>query len=252
MSPSTAAHSFKVNDPRLVAPDNPAGIEWVEVPAGEFLYGEIQQPLSLPGFLIARYPVTQLQYQRFIDANPAHPVPQGGFWESDQAWDTDSRRHLPGRSDHPVVLVSWEDAQAFCQWARCRLPTEQEWEKAARGSDGRSFPWGEGWSMGRHCNSGAGFPGSAPVDAYPLGASPYGVFDMAGNTAEITGSLYGDETISFQVDTDSFHKLETSGAYVLRGSSWSIDLDWRVYNRVWIFPHIVGETTGFRCARSLE
>jgi hypothetical protein len=87
---------------------------------------------------------------------------------------------LPGKPSHPVVLVTWDDAQAFCKWAKCRLPTEDEWEKAARGTDGCIYPWGDDWVDGKYCNTAdAGIGGTTPVDMYPAGVSPYGVWNMS-------------------------------------------------------------------------
>jgi formylglycine-generating enzyme required for sulfatase activity len=91
-----------------------------------------------------RAPVTQAQYQTFIDANPNYPVPyRDESWAKPYNWDKAKRRHPVDKSNHPVVLVSWNDAQTYCQWAGVRLPTEEEWEKAARGTDGREYPWGD-------------------------------------------------------------------------------------------------------------
>ncbi len=149
------------------------GIEMVTIPAGEFLYGKKTERVYLPEYQLARAPVTNAQYEAFVDAS-GYRAP--GHW---------SKGEIPeGKEDHPVVNVSWHDAQAFCEWTGCRLPAEQEWEKGARGTDGRAYPWGDGWEDGR-CNSlEAGFEDTTPVDRYPNGASPYGLLDMAGNVWE--------------------------------------------------------------------
>jgi formylglycine-generating enzyme required for sulfatase activity len=165
--------------------DNPAGIEWVQIPAGEFLYGEGYEPryryIDKP-FLIGMYPVTNTQYKLFLDANPAHKVPKH--------WESEARTYPQDKADHPVVHVSWYDAIAFCKWAYCRLPTIFEWEKAARGEDGRTYPWGEDWVKGKFCNSSdEDIRDTTPVDAYPEGVSPYGVWDMAGNVWEWTETV---------------------------------------------------------------
>jgi len=209
------------------APDNPAGIEWVEIPAGEFLYGEEQtrQFIRKP-YLIGKFPVTNEQYKRFLDAHPAQEPPED--------WDTEQRTFPPGKERHPVVNVSWNDAQAFCRWAKCRLPTEQEWEKAARGTDGRAYPWGDDWVDGQYCNSvEAGNGRTTPVDDYSEGVSPYGVWDMSGNVWEWTASKY---------DNDQ---------YVLRGGSWSHNGDGvRAADRFGDGPTDWNSNLGFRCSRS--
>ena len=172
------------------------GIEMVTIPAGEFLYGEDKQRVRLPEYRMAKTPITNTQYKAFVDAT-GYRAPE--HWKNGQ---------IPkGKADHPVVYVSWEDAQAFCAWAGCRLPTEKEWEKAARGTDGREYPWGNGWEAG-HCNtSEAGIKDTTPVNKYPRGASPYGLLDMAGNVWEWCEDWY---------DSDRKYK-------VLRGGSWLSD-----------------------------
>ncbi|MGC1379331.1 MAG: bifunctional serine/threonine-protein kinase/formylglycine-generating enzyme family protein [Anaerolineales bacterium] len=208
---------------------NPAGIEWVEIPAGEFLYGDKNERRSIEKpFLIGKYPVTNAQYKRFVDANPKYAVPQD--------WDQTKRIYLSGKANHPVIYVSWNDAQAFCQWAKCRLPTETEWEKAARGIDGRKYPWGDGWVSGKYCNSvEAKNGGTTPVDGYPDGVSPYGVWDLSGNVWEWTASRH-----------------EAGEYYVLRGGSWcGYDLGVRSALRGLFTPSYTGNgSRGFRCACS--
>jgi serine/threonine protein kinase len=162
------------------APDNPAGIEWVEIPAGDFLCGDenVEHHILRP-FRIGKFPVTNAQYQLFIDANPDYPVPKH--------WDQQQRRHPPSLADHPVVYVNWEDANAFCRWANCRLPTDFEWERAARGPEGRTYPWGEDWVNGKYCNTKeAGYGDTTPVDYFAAGVSPEGVWDLSGNVWEWT------------------------------------------------------------------
>jgi formylglycine-generating enzyme required for sulfatase activity len=167
-----------------VSRDNPAGIEWVPIPAGEFLYGKEKESKFInEPYLIGKYPVTNAQYKLFLDANPDHKVPTH--------WDSKTQTFPEGKANHPVVHVSWNDAVAFCKWVGCRLPTEEEWEKAARGEDGRAYPWGDDWVDGKYCNSyEADIDDITPIDAYSEGVSPYGVWDMAGNVWEWTSSWY--------------------------------------------------------------
>ncbi|MEO7143660.1 MAG: SUMF1/EgtB/PvdO family nonheme iron enzyme, partial [Bryobacteraceae bacterium] len=109
--------------------------------------------VAVEGFLIGRYPVTNREYKEFVDST-AHRVPhRDDEWSSNMNWNVETRTCPPGKDEHPVVLVSWFDAQAYCQWLGGRLPTEAEWEKAARGSDGREWPWGNTWQSDR-CNAG--------------------------------------------------------------------------------------------------
>jgi serine/threonine-protein kinase len=208
--------------------DNLAGIEWIEIPAGEFLYGEKKEKQYIrKPFLIGKYPITNAQYKRFLDGNPSHPVPSG--------WDKAKRMYPLGRQNHPVVNVSWEDAGAFCAWAGCRLPTEVEWEKAARGTDGRTYPWGNDWVGGKYCNSSeAGIGDTTPVDEFPEGVSPYGAWEMAGNVWEWTGSKFDAIT------------------YVQRGGAWDAsELNIRSVRRPRLGPAYWGSSIGFRCACSL-
>jgi len=153
------------------------GKEMVRVPAGKFLYGRDKREIELPEFWIDKAPVTNDEYARFV-AETGHQSPE----------------HRKGKTppkeiaEHPVINVSWDDATAYAGWVGGRLPTEQEWEKAARGTDGREYPWGE-WAKD-HCNSKeAGTGGTTPVGQYsPQGDSPYGCQDCAGNVWEWTAS----------------------------------------------------------------
>jgi serine/threonine-protein kinase len=199
------------------------GIEMVRIPAGEFLYGDNKKRLELPEYSLARTPVTNAQYKAFVEAT-GQRVPD--HWEGGK---------IPkGKEDHPVVLVSWEDAEAFCDWAGCRLPTEQEWEKGARGTDGREYPWGA-WELGR-CNSAeAGIEDTTPVGRYRKGASPYGLLDMAGNVWEWCADWY-----------DAERKQK-----VLRGGSWlNYSYFVRSANRSRNNPGNRNDNIGFRCVSS--
>lgn len=137
-----------------------------------------RQEISLPAYMIDQYPVTNRQYAEFCKAT-GHPPRK--HWRSEAP---------PAEIlDHPVTGVSHGDALAYAEWIGKRLPTEAEWEKAARGTDGSLFPWGDEFNPGACCwnRTGAGGLTTAPVGTYPEGASPYGVMDMAGNTFEWCG-----------------------------------------------------------------
>jgi formylglycine-generating enzyme required for sulfatase activity len=179
---------------------SPIRLELVRVPAGKFLMGsdpakdkdarddeQPQHSVYVPGFYIAKYAVTNVQYVAFVRA-VKHSLPGG--WEGGK---------IPaGKENHPVVNVSWHDAIAFCVWLGretgrlFRLPTEAEWEKAARGTKGRIYPWGDEPPTPALCNFDGNVNDTTPVGRYsPRGDSPYGCADVAGNVFEWTHSLYG-------------------------------------------------------------
>jgi formylglycine-generating enzyme required for sulfatase activity len=193
----------------------------VEIPAGEFVMGDERRRVRTGAFHIARYPVTNLQYWRFV-ANTGHDPPThwtGGTYPVEKAL-------------HPVVYVSWHDAVAYAEWAGKRLPTEEEWEKTARGTDGREHPWGD-WEEGR-CNAReAGIGDTTPVGQYsPGGDSPYGCADMAGNVWEWTASPWEPG----------------SARRVLRGGSWSRYRGYaRCTYRFRFSPNYSYDDVGFRC-----
>lgn len=196
-TPAVTAAYIPVAAPlQRIVKANPANIEWVSIPVGSFLYGERKQRKEIAeAYEIGKYPVTNAQYKLFLDANPNHQVPKD--------WDSSRRMYQPDKANHPVVYVNWEDAQAFCRWGGYRLPTKIEWEKAARGTDGRTYPWGEQWVDGKYCNSLEARIGClTPVDRFPTGVSPYGAWDMSGNVWEWT-------------DSKSEH-----GRQIVRGGSW--------------------------------
>jgi formylglycine-generating enzyme required for sulfatase activity len=194
--------------------DERTGIELVRVPAGDFLYGDPAESHSLGTFHIGRAPVTNAQYQRFLDENPEHPIPfVSEGWALVVNWDRETRRFPDGLGDHPVVLVSWEDALAFARWAGLRLPTKEAWEKAARGADARRYPWGDDAPAAGRANFGRAAGGIMSVESHsPHGDSPYGAADMAGNVWEWTASWY-----DLGVEDDLI------GARVVRGGAWDSD-----------------------------
>lgn len=136
-----------------------------------------QHRVYLDGYYIGETPVTNAEYKRFLATNPRHPLPFG--------WDETWRTFPAGEGDYPVSGVSWEGADAYARWVGGRLPTEAQWEKAARGTDGRRYPWGNQGPDGTRCNFNQMVRHTTSVGKYaPRGNSPYGVWDMAGNVWE--------------------------------------------------------------------
>lgn len=182
------------------AEDKHAGM--VLIPAGEFVMGRDDGPpgegaahkLFLPSFFIDRNLVTIEQYARFIRAKG--PVGPKGEMYLDVA-DDDNRIHPvgdswqvePGWENHPASEMAWHGAVAYCKWLEKRLPSEAEWEKAARGGDRRLYPWGNGPPTPELAFFGGYRGESVPVGRYPKGRSPYGVMDMAGQVWEWTRSI---------------------------------------------------------------
>ena len=151
---------------------------------------------------------------------------QPEYWEDEQ-WN---------RSDHPVVGVCWYEAEAYAKWAGKRLPTEEEWEKAARGTGGRSYPWGDAFDQEKCNTSESNVNGTTPVTKYVNGLSPYGCYDMAGNVWEWTASLY----------------KEKRADRVIRGGSWLSEPDnARSANRVRYLPTDRLNDVGFRCVQDV-
>jgi len=233
------------------------------VPAGEFTMGSDQQgdekpmhQVTLESFFAEKYPVTNALYARFIEA--------GGYeneqWWTRAGWEWARRmgRTQPAfwddekwnRPEYPVVGVTWYEAWAYAHWAGRRLLTEAEWEKAARGADGRAYPWGDEFD-GEKCNVGTGkmfgqSGGTTPVGQYsPAGDSPYGCVDMAGNVWEWTSSLY--QPYPYRAD-DGRESVEVQGDRVERGGSWFNALPYaRCAVRCHLPPDYVGLDLGCRC-----
>jgi len=222
--------------------------EMVYIPSGTFTMGDThgdgdsdEKPthkVTVADFWLDRTEVTSAQFARFIQASSYRAE---GEWQ----------RETSGKDQHPVVNVTWNDALAYCRWADKRLPTEAEWEYAARGTDGRKYPWGNAWEDSRARFSGnRGNQATAPVGSYPTGASPFGVLDMAGNVWEWVSSLYKPYRYSL---SDGREDLNASGSRVFRGGSWFFD-PWnlRSANRGWHGPAHRNIDLGFRCAQDVK
>ncbi len=173
-------------------PKIPSGM--VYVPAGDFIIGwdENDQEVKIftESFYIDQYEVTNEDYKKFVDAT-GHRYPKHPLETKYDVWDGET---FPlTLSKHPVVNVSWEDADAYARWKGKRLPTEIEWEKAARGTDGRLYPWGNRFDKNNCRSAESEKKGISPIGSYPSGASPYGCFDLAGNVWEWSSTLYDNK-----------------------------------------------------------
>ena len=242
------------------------GKEYVYIPEGPFLMGsspnrvnELKQlrdsrnfdhelfrhDITLPAYFISKHPVTNLEYKSFIEATGWNVPYRDDCFSHKYNWNTESRSYPQGMENHPVVLVSWYDAQAFCAWIGGRLPTEAEWEKAARGVDGREWPWGNTW-FHKYCNSAELGPWEiTPVGTFsPQGDSPFGVSDMAGNVWEWCMSLL--RRYPYDINDGRDNPI-TSADRVLRGGAFDSDpLMVRCAYRNGKNPNDFGYSIGFR------
>lgn len=199
--------------------------DMVSVPAGEFIMGGegsnalAETTIDLPAFQIDQYEVTNAAYQLFV---------------ADTGSDGPWKEYEEARANYPVTGVTWHDAQAYCQWAGKRLPSEAEWEKAARGTSGQAYPWGEEWMAGHANTKEANTTGTSEVGQYADGVSPYQALDMSGNVWE---------WVDDWSDNQNTNK-------VFRGGAWNAINTWgTTYARNMSPPGASQVNLGFRCAR---
>jgi serine/threonine-protein kinase len=223
-------------------------VDMVSVPAGTFAMGDThgdgeddERPahsVTVPAFWLDRTEVTNAQFARFAKAARDSGLARGDRWILEA-----------GKEQHPVVNIPWRVAVAYCRWAGKRLPSEAEWEYAARGTDGRKFPWGDAWDDRRAGFGGnRGSQGAAPVGSYPTGISPFGALDMAGNVWEWVSTLYRPYPY---ITGDGRESASPQDRHVLRGGSWALNpWDLRASNREFGEPGYRSVYIGFRCARS--
>lgn len=205
-----------------------------------------QHPAYLNAYSIDETPITNAEYKRFLDANPNHVVPPD--------WNKESRTRQVGKEKHPVVCVSWNDADDYAHWVGKQLPTEAEWERAARGTDGRRFPWGDEFDPGRSNTSESKLYGTTPVKNYAqMGNSADGVIDMAGNVWEWCADWY-DAMYYKNAPTHNPQGPDSGDWRVLRGGAWDVAPDYsRCASRDYIVPDGIGyATVGFRCVQSMN
>jgi formylglycine-generating enzyme required for sulfatase activity len=216
-APMTPIGADKIRHPK-------DGGTMVKIDGSVFLSGPSNEPVWVPAFYIDVYPVSNAKYARFLNAT-GHTPPQ--------RWDEEL--HVGKLADHPVVFVTWKDAAAYAEWVDKALPTSQQWEKAARGTRGSSYPWGDQPTPAK-CNvreNGVGE--TTPGDRYQSGVSPYGVYDMCGNVWE-------------WCSTETRH-----GRYELKGGAWTSPFDRATpssFNDA--AATMCDDDTGFRCASLAE
>ncbi len=269
----------KLGDQRFRAdafylPDEPL-LGFVHIPAGPFIMGsdpqkdqyaqkneQPQHPVELGEYYMARWPVTAGQYRTFVAVS---------------GYETSDRSSLRGVDNHPVIYVTWYDAMAYCAWLtrglkesdqtpevlrgllaqgwQVTIPSEAEWEKAARGGNGWVYPWGEAFDSARANTRESGFGGTSPLGCFPNGASPYGLEEMSGNVWEWTRSLWGedwqktDRTYPYQPGEAKYEDLSAPASThrVLRGGAWDYDeFSARCASRSRYLPNYRSSGLGFR------
>jgi formylglycine-generating enzyme required for sulfatase activity len=249
VEPKPEAAEPKKSNPEPPPAITPPQSEMVLIPEGEFFMGRSkgvvipnekpQYKASLPAFYIDVNEVTNAEYKLFCDST-GRPYPVNPSWDSN---------YFLGKPNYPALNVSWDDANAYAKWVGKRLPTEEEWEKAARGSDGRSWPWGEEFQPGLANLEGKedGFEFAAPVGSFRAGISIYGINDLTGNIWEWTSSQFKPHPGSTDQD-ERYNK----NFRVIKGGGYQAPVK-NLRSVAFRFPSEPSKTyeaTGFRCAKS--
>ncbi len=251
-SPAGTASSAAPSTPPAGSDD---AVELIHIPAGEFTMGHKDsydtlpvRRIDLPAFFIDKYEVTNKRYKRFIDAT-GYKVP----WSQDPAvaayaWIWQQRMYPEAKGDDPVVLVSWNDAKAFCEWAGKSLPTEAQWEKAARGANGKLYPWGNTWEAGKANTAESGLKQTAPAGAFKDDVSEYGVNDLAGNVSEWVEEWFAPYEGNPMTNYEERNKYK-----VLRGGSWDYSHSIASgHHRQYALPQSQMSAIGFRCVKAAD
>jgi formylglycine-generating enzyme required for sulfatase activity len=218
------------------------------IPGGKFIMGSNERwddeapeyIESVDKFYIDLYEVTNADYKKFThDTKRKAPY----HW---------SNGEIPeNKKNYPVIYVNWYDADEYCKWKGKRLPTEQEWEKAARGESGNIYPWGNTWTLDKSNHPYKGSIGAESVGSYPNGKSPYGLYDMSGNVWEWVDSFYLPHPGN-NISRGEYGKDKR----VLKGGSWfdclsyGCGLSSPTFNRSFFTPEVKNNSFGFRCAKS--
>ena len=222
--------------------------DWVEIPAGEFLMGSNpielitsypdespEHQIDLEEFFISAKPITNAQYERFV-ASTGYKKP--GHWIGGVVPQK--------KKEHPVTYIDWNDANAFANWCGASLPSEAQWEKSARGSDGRLFPWGDEEPTNEDANFGNSIGDTTEVGIHESGASIFGVLDLAGNVWEWTSSIHREYPYN---SSDGREDVNLWGARVVRGGNYlSAAKNIRCADRHSIYPSARDIYIGFRVA----
>lgn len=249
----------------------------VDIPAGEFQMGcneavddwclDNEKPyhsVTLSAYKISKYEVTAGEYQRCVDVGSCKNDGEHPHYGSN-ADKASCNLDAEGKEGHPMNCVSWYGAKAYCEWMGGRLPTEAEWEKAARGTDGRKYPWGneprpdcDYVVMGKYNEEtrdydlGCGADGTMPVGSKKKGKSPYGVHDMIGNVSEWVNDWYANDYYTSSPTTDPAGP-ESGVIRMLRGGSWLEHIDFYLRasyrDNAQFSPDTIATHYGFRCAK---
>ena len=232
----------------------------VFIPAGDFMMGcneavdnqcqDDEKPyhkVYLDAYYVNKYEVTVAEYEKCVNSGKCEAPSTGGSCN----WGNSDR------GNHPVNCGDWSQASAYCGWAGKRLPTEAEWEKAARGTDGRVYPYGNQFDCGKSCNSVSpcSHNSTCPVGSYAQDKSPYGVMDMAGNVWEWVQDWYEGTYYKNSATQNPQGPSSGSAHRALRCGSWQslgTPGDWRASGRNWDNPTGRDVNIGFRCVRGVK